>query len=72
VFTNNTYHIYIDRVLAVEGNLLTSLSPPINPPEMIVDPTDKKPADWVDNPTYVSMLTHAILLPEPYASLHAL
>lgn len=51
MFTNNTFQIYVDRVLAYEGSLLTSLTPPINPEEMISDPTDTKPASWDDRPT---------------------
>ena len=31
------------------GHLLESLTPPINPPEEIADPSDKKPSDWVDD-----------------------
>jgi hypothetical protein len=28
--------------------LLEDFEPPVNPPEEIDDPEDKKPADWVD------------------------
>jgi calnexin len=45
---DNSFQILVDDVVASEGNLLTSLTPPINPPSEIDDPTDKKPADWVD------------------------
>jgi calnexin len=51
VFTNNTFQIYVDRSLAYEGNLLTSLTPAINPEESIPDPTDTKPPTWDDRPT---------------------
>lgn len=45
---DNSFAIYIDKVLEKEGNLLTSMEPSINPPQIIDDPTDKKPLDWVD------------------------
>jgi calnexin len=45
---DNSFAIYIDKVLEKEGNLLTSMEPAVNPPQIIDDPTDKKPSDWVD------------------------
>jgi len=45
---DNTFAIYIDKELEKEGDLLTSMQPPVNPPKTIDDPTDKKPRDWVD------------------------
>lgn len=45
---DNQFEIYIDRELVRSGNLLEDMTPPVNPPKMIDDPTDKKPADWVD------------------------
>jgi len=46
---NNDFEIYIDKRLGKKGNLLTHMRPPINPPATVDDPTDSKPADWVDN-----------------------
>ena len=28
------------------GSLLEDMTPPVNPPEEIDDPTDSRPADW--------------------------
>lgn len=47
----NEFSIWIDDKQVAEGNLLTSMSPPINPSKEIDDPTDRKPADWVDEET---------------------
>ncbi|CEM22137.1 unnamed protein product [Vitrella brassicaformis CCMP3155] len=47
---DNTFDILIDNKVEKSGSLLKDMEPPINPPEMIDDPTDKKPDDWVDNP----------------------
>uniref|UniRef100_I2CQT1 Calnexin n=1 Tax=Nannochloropsis gaditana (strain CCMP526) TaxID=1093141 RepID=I2CQT1_NANGC len=45
---DNTFEILIDNVVEKKGSLLTDMDPPVNPPEMIDDPTDSKPQDWVD------------------------
>lgn len=45
---DNEFEIYIDKTLSKSGNLLNDMNPSINPPKMIDDPTDKRPADWVD------------------------
>ena len=45
---NNDFDVYIDKAVAKSGNLLTDMTPSVNPPKMIDDPTDKKPVDWVD------------------------
>ena len=47
---DNTVEVYIDMQKVKHGNLLTHMTPPINPPLMIDDPMDVKPADWVDEP----------------------
>jgi len=46
---DNSFEILIDGVVQKSGNLLVDMSPPVNPPKIIDDPTDKKPADWVDD-----------------------
>lgn len=43
---DNTWEIYVDQKLINSGGLLTDLEPPINPPEEVDDPNDKKPDDW--------------------------
>jgi len=45
---DNSFVVKIDGVVKTSGNLLESMNPPINPPKDIDDPTDSKPADWVD------------------------
>jgi calnexin len=46
---DNTFEILIDGDSIRQGSLLTDFSPPVNPPREIDDPTDSKPADWVDD-----------------------
>lgn len=48
---DNTFETFIDMKSSREGNLLTHMRPPINPPKEIDDPTDKKPSDWIDEAT---------------------
>lgn len=45
---DQTYEIRIDGKEAKKGSLFEDFNPPVNPPKMIDDPNDKKPADWVD------------------------
>ena len=48
VYPNNTFEIDINMEQKLNGTLLDSFDPPVNPPEMIDDPKDTKPKDWVD------------------------
>lgn len=43
---DNSYEILIDQSSVKAGNLLEDMEPPVSPPKEIIDPTDKKPADW--------------------------
>lgn len=45
---DNKLRIAIDNETAGEFSLLDDFDPPVNPPKQIDDPTDAKPADWVD------------------------
>lgn len=45
---DNSWDILIDGKSEAKGSLLETMEPPVNPPEYIDDPTDSKPADWVD------------------------
>jgi len=47
---DNTFEVQVDGVKKASGDLLTDMSPPINPPKDIDDPEDKKPEDWVMDP----------------------
>jgi hypothetical protein len=38
-------------VILIRAYVSQDLTPPINPPKEIDDPTDSKPADWVDEAT---------------------
>ena len=46
---DSSFEITLDTRPVAYGNLLSSLTPPINPPEMIDDPADLKPSDWEDS-----------------------
>ena len=52
VGTDNTVKILVDNVEKKSASLLseTDFAPPVNPSKMIDDPTDSKPADWIDDP----------------------
>lgn len=43
---DNTFTILIDNKEVNSGSLLEDFTPPVNPPEEIDDPNDKKPDDW--------------------------
>ncbi|XP_026491514.2 calnexin isoform X1 [Vanessa tameamea] len=43
---DNTFTILVDNKEANAGSLLEDFTPPVNPPEEIDDPDDKKPEDW--------------------------
>jgi calnexin len=46
---NQTYAVLIDDKIEKEGSLFEDFLPPVNPPKEIDDPTDNKPADWVED-----------------------
>ena len=46
--SDQQFQLLVDNKPVKTGSLLTHLSPAINPPQMIDDPSDKKPKDWVD------------------------
>lgn len=43
---DNTFSILVDNKEVNAGSLLEDFTPPVNPPEEIDDPNDKKPEDW--------------------------
>lgn len=43
---DNTFTIFVDNKEVNSGSLLEDFTPPVNPPEEIDDPNDKKPEDW--------------------------
>ena len=45
---NNTYDVSINGESHSTGSLLEDFNPAVNPLKEIDDPTDSKPADWVD------------------------
>jgi calnexin len=45
---NNSFEILIDAESVKKGDLLQDFLPPVIPPREIDDPTDTKPADWVE------------------------
>ncbi|KXZ53765.1 hypothetical protein GPECTOR_6g683 [Gonium pectorale] len=50
LFPNHEYEISVDGIAKSSGRLLDEgkLAPPLTPPREVLDPEDKKPADWVD------------------------
>jgi calnexin len=46
--SDNSFEVYVDQDLINSGSLLQDMSPPVNPPKEISDPSDKKPSDWDD------------------------
>jgi len=55
VTNDNKVQIYIDKDKHVEGSLLEDMSPAINPPKEVDDPTDIKPEDWVDEMSIIDV-----------------
>lgn len=47
---DNSYEILVDQTVVNSGNLLNDMTPPVNPPQEIEDPDDKKPDDWDERP----------------------
>jgi len=47
---DNSVEVQIDGEKTFSGSLLTDLTPAVNPPKEIDDPSDSKPSDWVDDP----------------------
>ncbi|XP_053151164.1 calnexin isoform X2 [Hemicordylus capensis] len=43
---DNSFEILVDQTVVNSGNLLTDMTPPVNPPREIEDPNDEKPEDW--------------------------
>lgn len=43
---DNTFEVLIDQAEVSNGSLLEDMVPPVNPPQEIEDPNDKKPEDW--------------------------
>ncbi|CAG5005743.1 unnamed protein product [Parnassius apollo] len=43
---DNTFSILVDNKEVNAGSLLEDFTPPVNPPEEIDDPNDKKPEEW--------------------------
>ena len=56
--SNNDFEIYVDRKEASRGNLLTHMTPPINPEKYIDDKDDRQPAG---NHVHPSVLSTALL-----------
>ena len=45
---DNTFEMLINNVSVKSGSLLEDFSPAVNPEAEIDDPSDSKPATWVD------------------------
>ncbi|XP_055016358.1 calnexin [Boleophthalmus pectinirostris] len=43
---DNSFEVLVDQTVVNSGNLLTDVTPPVNPPAEIEDPDDQKPEDW--------------------------
>ena len=44
--SDNTFEIQLDKNVVGSGSLLEDFTPPVNPPQQIDDPYDRKPEDW--------------------------
>uniref|UniRef100_A0A667ZNI0 Calnexin n=1 Tax=Myripristis murdjan TaxID=586833 RepID=A0A667ZNI0_9TELE len=47
---DNSFELLVDQTVVNSGNLLSDMTPPINPPAEIEDPDDRKPEDWDERP----------------------
>ncbi|KAM9513972.1 calnexin-like isoform 1-T1 [Salvelinus alpinus] len=47
---DNSFEVLVDQTVVNSGNLLTDMTPPINPAAEIEDPDDHKPEDWDERP----------------------
>ncbi|XP_035264936.1 calnexin isoform X1 [Anguilla anguilla] len=47
---DNSFEILVDQTVINSGNLLTDVTPPVNPAAEIEDPDDHKPEDWDERP----------------------
>jgi calnexin len=54
IHPDNTFEMYINDEEVKKGSLLEDFDPPVNPPKEIDDPSDSKPADWVDEEKYAN------------------
>nr|XP_028574065.1 calnexin isoform X2 [Podarcis muralis] len=43
---DNSFEILVDQTVVNSGNLLSDMTPAVNPPREIEDPNDQKPEDW--------------------------
>ncbi|XP_072251284.1 calnexin isoform X1 [Leuresthes tenuis] len=50
VNSDNSFEVLVDQTVVNSGNLLTDMTPPVNPPAEIEDPNDQKPEDWDERP----------------------
>jgi calnexin len=48
IYANNQYEIRVHGITISFGSFFTDFTPAVNPQSELVDPTDKKPSDWVD------------------------
>jgi calnexin len=49
VYPDNRYEVLTNTTVIRSGSLLLGITPPVNPPEFLDDPTDSKPADWAED-----------------------
>ncbi|KAM9413253.1 calnexin isoform 6-T6 [Salvelinus alpinus] len=47
---DNSFEVLVDQAVVNSGNLLTDMTPAINPAAEIEDPDDHKPEDWDERP----------------------
>ncbi|XP_046704813.1 calnexin [Silurus meridionalis] len=47
---DNSFEILIDQTVVNSGNLLSDMTPAVNPTSEIEDPDDRKPEDWDERP----------------------
>ena len=47
---DNSFEVLVDQTVVNSGNLLTDMTPAVNPAAEIEDPEDHKPEDWDEMP----------------------
>lgn len=47
---DNSYEIRIDEISVSKGSFFHDMTPSVNPPKEIEDPSHQKPEDWDDRP----------------------
>ena len=64
---DNSFEVLVDQTVVNSGNLLTDMTPAVNPSAEIEDPEDRKPEDWDEMP---KIQDPDAIKPEDWSVLH--